>query len=139
MRDRVYGYRQVTVREKECIARYVNEVMKPIRHGHVRILVNNLDNEQEVTTILEGRDEVVSYVYDTLAVFSNMEFKVGALIIAMQQYNSSLICLLDVTGEVTEPELFYILERVIKIQAPLSKEELSTEHTSVAHIALSGW
>ena len=47
MRDKVYSYRKVTEREKECIQRYIVEVMKPVRFGRVRILVNNLDNAQE--------------------------------------------------------------------------------------------
>ena len=81
MRDKVYSYRKVTEREKECIQRYVVEIMKPVRFGRIRVLVNNLDNAQEATTILETRGEIASYVYDLLTVFNNMEFKVTSIII----------------------------------------------------------
>lgn len=138
MRDKIYSYRKVTEREKECIQRYAIEVMKPVRFGRVRILVNNLDNAQEATTILETREEIASYVYDLLSVFNNMEFKVSSIIVAVQQYNKAIISILDILGVPKEMEILSILEKVINIQSPLSKEEASTEDLGVAYIALRG-
>lgn len=138
MRDKVYSYRKVTEREKECIQRYVVEIMKPVRFGRIRVLVNNLDNAQEVTTILETREEIASYVYDLLTVFNNMEFKVTSIIVAVQQYNKVTICILDISGVPKEMEILSILEKVVKIQSPLSKGEVSTENLGIAYIALRG-
>lgn len=138
MRDKVYSYRMVTEREKECIRRYIVEVMKPVRFGRVRILVNNLDNTQEATTILERREEIASYVYDLLTVFNNMEFKVSSIVVAVQQYNKAIISILDISGVPKEMEILSIIEKVIMIQSPLSKEEVSTENLGIAYIALRG-
>lgn len=138
MRDKVYSYRKVTEREKECIQRYAIEIMKPVRFGRVRILVNNLDNAQEATTILETREEIASYVYDLLTVFNNMEFKVSSIVVAVQQYNKAIISVLDISGAQKEIEILSIIEKVIKIQSPLSKEEVSTENLGIAYIALRG-
>lgn len=139
MRDKVYSYRKVTEREKEYIQRYNIEIMKPVRFGRVRILVNNLDNAQEATTILETREGIASYVYDLLTVFNNMEFKVSSIVVAVQQYNKAIICILDISGVPKEMEILSIVEKVIKIQSPLSKEEVSTENLGIAYIALRGW
>ena len=138
MRDKVYSYRKVTEREKECIQRYVVDVMKPVRFGRVRILVNNLDNAQEATTILGTREEIASYVYDLLTVFNNMEFKVSSIVVAVQQYNKAIISILDISGAPKEMEILSIIEKVVKIQSPLSKEEVSTENLGIAYIALRG-
>lgn len=138
MRDKVYSYRKVTEREKECIQRYAVEIMKPVRFGRIRVLVNNLDNAQEATTILETREEIASYVYDLLTVFNNMEFKVTSIIVAVQQYNKVTICILDISGVPKEMEILSILEKVVKIQSPLSKGEVSTENLGIAYIALRG-
>lgn len=138
MRDKVYSYRKVTEREKEYIQRYNIEIMKPVRFGRVRVLVNNLDNAQEATTILETREGIASYVYDLLTVFNNMEFKVSSIVVAVQQYNKAIICILDISGVPKEMEILSIVEKVIKIQSPLSKEEVSTEDLGVAYIALIG-
>lgn len=138
MRDKIYSYRKVTEREKECIQRYAIEVMKPVRFGRVRILVNNLDNAQEATTILGTREEIASYVYDLLTVFNNMEFKVSSIVVAVQQYNKAIISILDISGVPKEMEILSILEKVIRIQSPLSKEEVSTENLGIAYIALRG-
>lgn len=138
MRDKVYSYRKVTEREKEYIQRYNIEIMKPVRFGRVRVLVNNLDNAQEATTILETREGIASYVYDLLTVFNNMEFKVSSIVVAVQQYNKAIICILDISGVPKEMEILSIVEKVIKIQSPLSKEEVSTEDLGVAYIALRG-
>lgn len=138
MRDKVYSYRMVTEREKECIRRYIVEVMKQVRFGRVRILVNNLDNTQEATTILERREEIASYVYDLLTVFNNMEFKVSSIVVAVQQYNKAIISILDISGVPKEMEILSIIEKVIMIQSPLSKEEVSTENLGIAYIALRG-
>lgn len=138
MRDKIYSYRKVTEREKECIQRYVVDVMKPVRFGRVRILVNNLDNAQEATTILGTREEIASYVYDLLTVFNNMEFKVSSIVVAVQQYNKAIISILDISGAPKEMEILSIIEKVVKIQSPLSKEEVSTENLGIAYIALRG-
>lgn len=138
MRDKVYSYRKVTEREKEYIQRYNIEIMKPVRFGRVRVLVNNLDNAQEAMTILETREGIASYVYDLLTVFNNMEFKVSSIVVAVQQYNKAIICILDISGVPKEMEILSIVEKVIKIQSPLSKEEVSTEDLGVAYIALRG-